>query len=61
MSQMNEIQIDVDREDYFLQENAWSIGLKTIISKLLLNIDNNKTGRYFAEVACHLFYAQVQH
>ena len=32
-----------------------SIGLKTILSKILLYIGNN-IGDNFVEVACHLFY-----
>ena len=47
MSQMNEIQIAMDREDYFIQkiqaENNDN-GLRTMLSKIL-HVGNNKTGK----------------
>ena len=44
MSQIKEIQVDVDR--LFFSRNS-NIGLKTILSRILLHIGNNETGQQF--------------
>ena len=43
MSQIDENQIDLDREDYFFQDIRR--GLKIILSKILPHIGNRETGR----------------
>ena len=55
MSQMDENQIDLDREDYFFR--YLKIGLKIIPSKILPHIGMavEKQTDSFVEVASHLF------
>ena len=57
---MHKIQIDVDKEDYFLQESQ-ALGWKQFFQKFYYTLGTMKLGNDFAEVACHLFYVQVQH
>ena len=55
MSLMNETQIGVDREDYFLQE-ILALGWKYFFQKFYHILTTAKLGDNFAKVACHLFY-----
>ena len=55
MSQMDENQIDLDREDYFFRDiQRW--GWKQLSRKLYHILPIEKQTDSFAEVACHLFY-----
>ena len=54
MSQINKIQIDVNREDYFLQE-IQALGCKKFFQKIYYILATAKLGDSFAEVACPFF------
>ena len=56
---MNEIQIGVDIENYFLQE-IQALGWKQFLHKFCYILATMKLGYNFAEVACHLFNGWVQ-
>ena len=68
MSLIDEIQIDLDREDYFHPDSKISrlfsprfkdlslkIGLKIILSKIFYLLPTEKLVSSFAEVAYHLY------
>ena len=52
---MNEIQIGVDREDYFLQEIE-ALGWRQFFQKFYYILATTKLGHNFVVVACHLFF-----
>ena len=54
MSQMNEIQIGVAKEDYFLQE-IQALGQRQFFRKFYCILATTELGDNFAAVACHLF------
>ena len=54
MSQMDKIQIDLHREDFFLLYSKKD--LKKILSKILPHIDNREQANSFAKVANNLSY-----
>ena len=55
MIQMNEIQIGMDEEYYFLQE-IQGLGCRQFFLKFYYILEIMKLGDNFAEVAHHLFY-----